>query len=378
MADELFYRVSIAAPGAEYDLSGDLGALTVEERASQPAKVTVEMNDPFKVFSHALQEGMTVEVDLGTAEDHAVVFQGRIYQVNATFPERGVPTLTLQAYDGTMAMGLRPRNRPFQDMSLSDVVQAVAGAYPFAVSRVEVVGDPSFPGNGIRQREETDLQFLLRLAGEYGCAMSAAPGDSGEEFEFRAERVLMEAEPDVTMYYGRCDVEHRLLSFTPGSDVGQIQLPRVRSGIDYASGEPIDASPGADDDVDDLDDPFADENLAAFSERYPDRAARLEALIAAAPAAGDALRQDLGSTVREAVPTFTTPEDLAQRLQNEFSSQRQGMEASGATPGNYQLRAQRTVGVLDVGGHFSGKWFLTQVRHTVNRSGFRTEFQCRR
>ena len=109
MADDLFYKVSVTAPGATYDLSNDLGSLTVEQRASQPAKVTIELNDPFKVFSHALQEGMGMEVDLGRAEDHAVVFQGSIYQVNASFPEAGVPTLTLQAYDGTMAMGIEAR-----------------------------------------------------------------------------------------------------------------------------------------------------------------------------------------------------------------------------------------------------------------------------
>ncbi len=378
MADDLFYRVAVSAPGATYDLSSDLGSMTVEERASQPAKLTVELNDPFKVFSHALQEGMGVEVDLGTAEDHAVVFQGRIYQANASFPETGVPTLTLQAYDGAMAMGLRARNRVFQEMSLSDVVLAVAGAYPFSSSLVEVAGDPAFPGNGIRQREETDLQFLLQLGAECGCAMAVLPGDAGEEFEFRAERILMEADPEVTLFYGRCDVEHRLLSFTPSSDVGQIRLPRVMSGVDYATGEPIEASSAADDDVGDLEDPFSDENLAAFRARHPDRSGRLEALVGAAPAARDALRVDLGSTVREAVPTFTTPEDLAERLRNQFSSQRLGMQATGATPGNHRLRAQRTVGVLDVGGHFSGKWFLTQVRHTVNRSGFRTEFECRR
>ncbi len=378
MADDLFYQVSVTAPGATYDLSSDLGSLTVEQRASQPAKVTIELNDPFKVFSHGLQEGMGLEVDLGTAEDHGVVFQGRIYQANASFPETGVPSLTLQAYDGTMAMGLKARNRVFQDMALSDIVFAVVGDYSFPVTLVDVVGDPSFPGNGIRQREETDLQFLLRLGAECGCAMASLPGDSGEELEFRAERILMEEEPEVILYYGRCDVEHRLLTFTPSSDVGQIQLPRVMSGIDYTTGERIDARPADDEDVEDLEDPFASENLSAFGDRYPDRADRLGELIDAAPAAHDEVETDLGTTTRAAVTTFTTPEDLAERLQNQFSSQRLGMHASGATPGNYRLRAQRTVGILDVGGHFSGKWFLTQVRHTVNRSGFRSEFECRR
>ncbi len=380
MAKDMYYRVGVTAPGTKYDLSSDIGSLTVEQRASQPAKVTIEMNDPFKVFSHGVQEGMHLEVELGTADDHALVFLGRIYQVNGTFPETGVPRLNIQAYDGTMAMGLKERNRVFQDMHLSDVVSQVAAAppYRFAMVSVDVLGDPSFPGNGIRQREETDLHFLLRLAAEYGCAMTSLPGDAGEELEFRAERRLMDGKPDVTLFYGRCDVANRLLSFTPSADISRIQLPRVLAGIEYETGDPIDANAAADDDVTDMEDPFAGENLAAFGARHPERGGRLERLVGAAPDSRTTLLQGLGSTVREVVRTFTTPDDLSQRLKNQFSSQRLGMQASGVAPGNYRLRAQRTVGVLDVGGHFSGKWFLTQVRHTVSRSGFRTEFECRR
>ncbi len=360
MADDLFYRVGVTA-SVKYDLSNDLGSLTVEQRASQPAKATIEMRDPFKVFGHALQAGMQLEVELGSADEHALVFLGKIYQVNASFPERGVPTLTVQAYDGTMAMGLKERNRTFKDMPLSRVVNQVAGAQPYRFARlnVDVLGDPNFPGNGIRQRDETDLAFLLRLAATYGCTMSAVPGDSGETLEFKAERKLADGDPEVKLYYGRCDVDGCLLSFTPSSDVARIHLPRVLAGVEYESGNAIAAAPTDDDDVSDREDPFAQDNMATTASRK-------------------ALEQDLGKVVREMVTTFTTSADLAERRQNQFSTQRLGMEASATTLGNYRLRAQRTVGVLDVGGQFSGKWFMTQVRHTVNRSGFRTEFECRR
>jgi Bacteriophage probable baseplate hub protein len=380
VAGDLYYRIGVTAPGVTYDLSNDIGSVTVEQRSSQPAKVTIEMNDPFKVFGHAVQEGMQLEVELGTSKAHALVFLGRIYQVNGTFPQTGVPTLNIQAYDGTMAMGLKERNRVFRDMQLSAIVTQIAGASPyrFAKVTVDVLGDPNFPGNGIRQREETDLAFLLRLAAEYGCAMAAIPGDAGEELEFKSERHLVDGKPEVTLFYGRCDVENRLLSFTPSSDIGRIQLPRVLAGIEYETGNPITAAPADDDDVSDLEDPFVQENLAAFGARQPARAPKLELLAGAAENSRKLLEQDLGTVMREVVPTFTTPGDLAERLRNQFSTQRLGMQASGVAPGNYRLRAQRTVGVLDVGGHFSGKWFLSQVRHTVNRTGFRTEFECRR
>jgi uncharacterized protein len=378
MANDLYYRVGVTASGARYDLSSDIGSLTVEQRASQPAKVTIEMHDPFKVFGHAVQAGMQLEVDLGTADDHALVFQGRVYQVNGTFPERGVPTLTVQAYDGTMAMGLRERNRTFQNKNLDQVVSDVAGAYNFASVDVRLSGNPNFPDNGVRQHDETDLAFLLRLAGEYGCALTAVPGDAGEILEFVAERRLIDGDPEVTLFYGRCDVKNPLLSFTPSSDVGRIQRPRLLAGVEYETGNSIEAAPSEDDDASDLKDPFASENMAAFGKRHPDRGDRLSLLAGAMEATRTALKVELGSVTREVVEGFTTSADLAERRQNQFSTQRLGMEANAVALGNYRLRAQRTVGVLDVGGGFSGKWFMTEVRHTVNRAGFRTEFQCRR
>src|SRR5262249_29416279 len=140
-----------------------------------------------------------LEVELGSSDAHALVFLGRIYHVDATFPESGVPSLSIQAYDGTMAMGLMERNRAFQDKKLSNIVKQVAGAaaYQFAKVDVQVLGDPNFPGNGIRQRDETDLAFLLRLAASYGCTMTAVPGDSGETLEFKAERKLIDGDPEV-------------------------------------------------------------------------------------------------------------------------------------------------------------------------------------
>jgi phage protein D len=320
---------------------------------------------------------MGIEVDLGTSEDHSIVFRGRVYRVDGTFPENDVPKLRLRAYDGTMAMGLRRRNRPFTDASLSDIVNEVAGAH-FATIDVSVLGDPTFSGNGIRQDDETDLAFLLRLARAYGCVMYVEPGDGGDTFKFIAQRNIMTAEPQVTLYYGRCDIPHRLLTFQSSTDVSEIRLPRVLSGIDFDTGEPTEVTTAEQTEVGAAEDAYFDENLTALREREPIRAAQLEGLLGAAEATHSSLLTELGESEREPIPTFTTQAELQTRAQNQFSTSLRGMRASGTALGVKDLIARTSVGIEDVGGRFSGTWYLSLVRQIVNREGHQTQFECQR
>jgi hypothetical protein len=272
MSQDLYYRVGVNAGSAAYDLSQDLTALTIDEESGKPGQLSIDMSDPFKVLGHALQEGMDIEVDLGTSDDHSIIFRGRIYKVDSDFPAEGVPTVKLSAYDKSMQMGLRKRNRPWTDMTLSELVTEVAGEYFDSSVSVNLLGDPQFTGNGIRQQDETDLAFLLRLAARYGSELFVITDDDSDTFNFEAQLNIMQAEPEVALYHGRCDVENRLINFQASSDVSNIQLPRVFSGIEYESGERTEATTADVEDVGDDEDPFFDENLAAFSEREPERA----------------------------------------------------------------------------------------------------------
>lgn len=378
MPADLFYRIAVSAPGADYDLSGDVTSLWIDEDESRPDLLVVHLSDPFKVLGHALQEGMDVEVELGWADDHSLVFRGRIHQVDATFPAEGVPTVALRAHDNAMKMGLRRRNRPWTDTTLSGIVRRLADDHGFARRDVRLAGDPEFNGNGVRQQDETDLAFLRRLADAYGAETYVSARDAGDELVFLAQREIMTSEPEVTLYHGRCGAAERLLSFEARADVTEIQLPRVFAGVDYARGEPLDPVTAPIDEVGELEDPFFDENMTAFAEREPERAARLRELLGAATAAHEQLVTDLGTVERVTVEAFTTAEDLRTRRENQFSTSINGMRASGATNGNKALHAQASVGVEDVGGRFSGVWFLTQVHHVLDSGGYRTDFECRR
>jgi len=380
MGKNLFWLVLVTAPDAVYDLSDDISSLTIEQKEMTPDKLTIELSDPYKVLGHALQEGMDILVDLGTDDDHGEVFRGGICTVEGAFPESGVPTLTIHAYDSSIRMGLRKRSRGFENMKLSELVKKIADPKYYQSVKVDIdeAGDFDFGPNATRQQNETDLCFLLRLAKMSGCVMYVRPDEVPETLRFVSQQKLMMETQKRTLTYGRCGVPERLLTFNPTVDVGNIQLPRVFSGLNYADGAATEQSSSTIKDVGNQKDIFFDENLSAYRNREPIKSAQLKHLIEAAPKAQEKLRTQLGTTERVTVPTFVTPQQLAAITKNQFSTSIHGMRATGKTIGNHYLFASSAVEIADVGGRFSGTWYLSQVRHVLDREGYLTEFECRR
>ena len=140
MTQELYYNISVNVTGVSYDLSGDISTLTISEESGKPDQLVIEMSDLYKTFSHALQIGMDLEVDMGTVDDHSLIFKGKIYKVEAELPEDGVGSLRIVAHDGSMAMGLRKYNRRWRDKKLSEIVEEIGKKY-FGLLGVEVVVD---------------------------------------------------------------------------------------------------------------------------------------------------------------------------------------------------------------------------------------------
>lgn len=375
---DLFWRLTASAGGTTYDLSRDLTSFVVEEEDRAPTRLTVQLGDPWTIFSHAFREGVEIQAELGAADDHGVVFRGRIYHVDAGLPLDGTPTLTLKAYDAAMAMGLRERHRRFRDIPLSDVVRRVAEPH-FAGRplRIEPLGDPVFDGEGLRQRDETDLCFLRRLAELAKCVMGVEVGDDGETFTFVAQQTVLQSTPSVVLHYGRCNVEQRLLTFNGQVDVGSIAVPRTIAAMDPRTGEVIDPRDSQLVEVGVLEDRLRDENLAAFEDRHADRGTALRELIDAAEAAEPDLRAELGAARREPIPSFATAEQVIQHGAQQPSSSLHGMQASGSTLGNKDLHA-RTAVAIEGGGRFSGAWYVSRASHRFDRDGYRTEFDCQR
>lgn len=378
MSETLFWQLLVAAEGVPYDLSRDMTSFTIEEEDRSPTMLTVHVSDPFTVFSHALREGMDIEATMGTEDDHRVMFRGRIYHVDSSLPLDGSPSLTIKAYDATMLMGLQERNRRFRDLTLSQIVTEVADPHLEAPIAIDLIADPPFPGEGLRQREQTDLAFLRCLAEHMHCAMGIDLVEGVEEFVFKAHQRVLETTAEVALHYGRCDVANRLLTFDAQVDVASIAVPRAIGGMDPATGDVMDARTTPITPVGRVEDRLLEDNLSAFEEEHPERALLLRELIAAGETLDPIVREELGEARRDPIPAFATPEQADEEARAaQPATSIHGMEATGSTPGNKDIHARRPMEV-EGGGRFSGKWYVSKATHILDRQAYRTDFTCNR
>jgi phage protein D len=304
-----------------------------------------------------------------------------VTQVDAEFPEDNVPTVTMQAYDNSIRMGLRQRNRRWTDVTLQDIISQIATEHGFTNQNQKIelpnMENPTYSGNGVRQQEKTDLAFLHELANAQRCKVFVEAENTGDVFNFKSERALMAATSAATLRY-RCSEDHNcLLSFSVSSDISRRRRQRVYTSVNPETGEATDAqrevAPPRN-----FERAALDESLTEFRRHDQARADALTRLITAAGAAYQSIVTARGDEEREITTGLYSSQQLRERTVPQASTSNEGMTGAGIAEGNKDMRAKRTVQIDAVGGRFSGKWYLSQVRHVVDGSGYRTHFTCSR
>ena len=96
--------LSVKVEGQEV---GDLiETAEVEENDMQSDLATLTFVDTNLVLSDVLHEGLSVEVDLGWSDAHALVFRGIITSIRGYFPSRGTPKVEIEAADNLIKLSM--------------------------------------------------------------------------------------------------------------------------------------------------------------------------------------------------------------------------------------------------------------------------------
>ena len=364
-----FYQVKVEGE----DITPWVNSVSAVEDDKQADSVSIVIPDPRMIYSDGLLEGCSVEVDMGYAEpdQHALILRAIITKVEQSYPENGVPTLTLKGEDRSILMGLEEKKKVWRGMTVSEIVRQVARPYFADKVRAELSPDPMIRSRPISQDGKTDLAFLQELAEEYHAKCFVELDEGGPEvlYFMPERRIVTLRRPETLHFRYRAGPGSNLISFAPAFDSSYIDRLKEVEDVD-ASGNTVESQerPPAEVVVWDLSEAL----LAQASETDKEKIRRLYAK-------GLEKKQDLQQKL--AARRTTTGAVVADQADGEatndsLEARRLGMTASGSTFGNIWLRAKSNIDVTVANQRFSGEWYVSSVTHKIDSSNFKTDFKC--
>jgi hypothetical protein len=309
----------------------------------------------------------TLSLDVGYAPGRREpLFFGEVTGVQADFPSSGVPTLTLVAHDFMQRLTEGRISRGFSIlpdfviaaiMSVENLLLPMIDPVVLAQSTATGVLNAIFKGSGRKQRGQTDLDLMKEIAELYdadfwvGDPPFAAEGLRGRTL-YLSRFVFKEYEPRLTLTWGQS-----LLSFTPRvSRVGQVAGVAIRFTLPLI---PISFVTVVAWD-------FDRESLSVSV--FPGAAVKI-------PSIAGAVTTIIERTVNNPADIMNAALVITRMLRRKINNRLTG---SGTAIGDPRIRAGAIVRFDGLGPSFSGAYRVTSAVHTIDGTGYRTDFKVRR
>jgi phage protein D len=333
------FEVKIVGITMAADVSNAVIELTYDNNLDTADMFSLRLNNADLRFtdSSLFGVGKDIEIYMGYAGDLHQMMLGEITAINPSFPQGGAPTITITGYDKSHRMRHNsPTRFTFKNRNDSSIASQIA----IENRLIPVVDLALAPPRGSVQQTGGDWALLKELAERNSFKVYVR----WDKLYFRFPRPQTEM---VVLEWGK-----NLSSFNPRLSIsGQSGIQEIR-GYDYKLAQNIVAilptiSLGSD----------LDEITERLGSDFIDQLAEM----------GRNVVRD--KTVDNYLDSIVLAKSiLMQLLQGLF-------EGSGSTIGNPKLRAGDTVEIRGIGKRFSGKYILSKVTHTINESGYTTQFE---
>jgi len=297
-----------------------------------------------------------VALSLGYAPDPPEeIFLGEITGVGASFPNGGLPTMTITAHDfmqrltrGSISRGFGP----LPDAAIVAILSAENGLLPLIdpylipLDTLNTIGNFLF-GTSTKQSGQSDFQLLSSIAAKYDMEVSV------DHYTLFMSRFIKEYSPRLTLTYGKS-----LLDFTPRmSTVGQafginrrISLREIRVDLMVSIAWDFDR-----------------ESIAISV--LPAQAAVI------APAVSAPTQESKYKTIRNVIDVANAVVGMVHELRQKLNNRLTG---SGTAVGDTRIRAGAVIRLDGLGVDFSGDYRVTKATHTLDTGGYRTSFEVQR
>ncbi len=342
--------ISIDGRGREELTGGLMGLMVVEELAGLYRCEALFGNwgnvrngspagDPdFLYFDRqTLEFGKTLKVTY----DDEVLFEGRIMALEAQFPEGEDKTITALAEDRFQDLRMTRRTRTWLDTTDDAVVRDIASNHGLQ-PEVDVPGGQH---KVLAQVNQSDLAFLRQR----GRAIGAEVWVAGSKL-FAKTRAARTAggNPPVELAYNA-----KLKEFSVLADLANQRTTVSVAGWDVTGKQAI---------------------------KHAATASILSGELNGDVSGPAIVQQALGARTEQLSHTVPTSTSEAQTTAEAFyrTSARQFVTGRGRAEPQANLHVGKFVRLTGLGPLFSGKYYVTEVRHIFDGSGLRTEFAVER
>jgi len=284
------------------------------------------------------------------------VFTGEITGVNVSFPNGGMPGMTVVAHDymNRMQKGKYARGFGFlPDAIIAGILGAENLLLP-AIDPAIIAGSAAiaavnfiFGGTGRKQKGQSDFELLQEVAATYDADFWV---DGNTLY---LSRFIKDYTPRLTLTWGQ-----NMLDFTPkASTIGQV----AAVGMKFVLREiPL-------------------EFLVAVGYDF-DRESIVISVVPGAAAAS--LQSMLGSVLEIVDQPIASPADItnsalviAHELREKLNNRLTG---SGSAVGDPRIRAGAMIRVAGIGPDFSGDYRVVSATHSIDAGGYKTNFEVRK
>jgi phage protein D len=284
------------------------------------------------------------------------VFTGEITGVNVSFPNSGMPGMTVVAHDYLNRMQRGKYGRGFGFLP-DAIIAGILGAENLLLPAIDpaiIAGSAAiaavnfiFGGSGRKQRGQSDFELLQEVAATYDADFWV---DGNTLY---LSRFLKDYTPRLTLTWGQ-----NMLDFTPKvSTVGQV----AAVGMKFVLREiPLDF-------------------LVAVGYDF-DRESIVISVVPGAAAAS--LQSMLGSVLEIIDQPIASPADIANsalviahELREKLNNRLTG---SGSAVGDPRIRAGAMIEIAGIGPDFSGNYRVVSATHNIDAGGYRTNFEVRK
>lgn len=191
-----WYRISINDNPIPEGHKRYIAEVSVDESDNQATMGRIVIDDADRLFLNdsSIVKDTPVKIEMGHLGGKTrLMLDGKISLVEADFRPDGMPVITLVILDKSKDMNGKKKSRTWKNKKKSDVVSQVAREYGLK----PIIKTKGLDVENISQNDETDIQFIQRLAQEedYACYITSKNelywGE--KELDKKPEKTLMYA-----------------------------------------------------------------------------------------------------------------------------------------------------------------------------------------